>query len=1151
MPTVHSCSTRCLCDARHSHPHSAMGKSCDEFRKEGQKLWQARRLAEAYAQFQSAWEKLQRKYSDPKGKEYTKRVVDRVETCRSLLCVCRQHLEDLRSSADLQQSSPSSSASSSPSSARALASIPSSAECTRWLMRGLSAFLNADRLMRDEMTQDAVQYLRSRNVRFLAFIPMVQHFCGMVRNARPEELDDMKAVWQQDYPQHEQPAVFIGFLLGIAWRVMDREFLPDVVRRAAAGDMDAFREVPYGFEDVVDLFFNEAYFGCVPPSSSLLLHLERGQQLVELEQKLSHLLLSSDASGDVEDEKEVAVRRPARICMQALQIATACWALAGWSQADENIQKAEAAAAQVTNDEERKQLLHAVTLARTELHHLWVVNTHAAVLDRAQSGAAWEFEGTFTVENTNVSVSLHAHSPTTRSSAQLLEMVLGITYQECADFLKAHADNEILRQDCRAEIESALLKEPGPWLAELAEEENSVVRAFQTSQEEYRSSLAELPLDVRKWARSQLQSGSSYLMTGDVVPKELSKLVADASFTKMLANGKIAKQAHEAVSQLMARQGVSASLFRVYAGLLRNGSLPMSYTVTRAVAEHLGAHVVCWTRDMKDTASGGMRQKLVVKYQSPINAQLSSSPAAAALASASSVAPASPTARSAPLPTSSPSASLHDLMPVNERKLRGLDAQCFVAGSVKPVLHLLLECEVPRGNKPAPANKGKGVLVQPTPLLFDFHVLQKLEALQSGSAAASAVTTKAAWMTRSTINDIIMLRLMFERASSFLDFKLALSLALAMKKDLHVRLNLPYGSAIGALPARGAALAGALHQELLELHRCIEAGVRLQAGIGIVNADTVAGFKAVLRHCVLHNIFDQHAADVFDSVAEDQKTFSDERFQQLQRQVDQLQKQVMAAHQRLDSVEHNVQKIAEDLDALKDAMLQRKKRELIFGVAKVALSLLSFGAFSLLTACVDLSDVYELGATLLRLQPADSEMLLKQGMTYWTAHRSNLLDSGVEITMQKMGLNPDEFVDSWCSVCRSGLLPAPISGIARVVAAGSTVSISSQRASASAAASPAKKVVHRSSSKASALSPSKTSTPSPLVSASAVAAALRVGDAAVSLSSRCTQPGSKVQITSLSQTFRVEGVLGFSSLKSSCYVTGGKWFVHLTCPCDR
>lgn len=166
----------------------------------------------------------------------------------------------------------------------------------------------------------------------------------------------------------------------------------------------------------------------------------------------------------------------------------------------------------------------------------------------------------------------------------------------------------------------------------------------------------------------------------------------------------------------------------------------------------------------------------------------------------------------------------------------------------------------------------------------------------------------------------------------------------------------------------------------------------------------IAQFKLLVDSVLEKGLITQGQLYKLNSDAEDNKTFSDERFKQLERNVEALKKEV-------DINRKNIENVSNSLNQLKMSLNQQRKRNMYFSVAKVALAFVGAAAIDFFSSIYDLSDLKEIGAAILKIKPEKMGSLLAKGVT--SIHEN--MDVPAAALIKQAGYDPDEFVNVWVS----------------------------------------------------------------------------------------------------------------------------------------
>lgn len=196
------------------------------------------------------------------------------------------------------------------------------------------------------------------------------------------------------------------------------------------------------------------------------------------------------------------------------------------------------------------------------------------------------------------------------------------------------------------------------------------------------------------------------------------------------------------------------------------------------------------------------------------------------------------------------------------------------------------------------------------------------------------------------------------------------------------------------------------------------------------NKEALASYKLILTSAKKKRLITEHEFHMLDSEAEDCKTFADERFIDLKKQLMELQLQVQNLgtemrtkvqhlQNQVNTIQHNVQLIAADLNRLKASLKAKAEMEATFGIAKFALNIVTLGLGEVLDACCDLSDFIDISSALPILQDLDTELLDSLVDACKDAIQDIDLDIKDEVINQimgKLGVEPDHYLQAWIDV---------------------------------------------------------------------------------------------------------------------------------------
>lgn len=164
----------------------------------------------------------------------------------------------------------------------------------------------------------------------------------------------------------------------------------------------------------------------------------------------------------------------------------------------------------------------------------------------------------------------------------------------------------------------------------------------------------------------------------------------------------------------------------------------------------------------------------------------------------------------------------------------------------------------------------------------------------------------------------------------------------------------------------------------------------------------IAQYKLALDSALKKGFISKAQQYYLDNQAEDNKTFSDERFTLLEQDVQALKK-------RVELTEHNVSILAENLNALKESLRQKSRRSTALSFAKIGIGFIAGPLVGFVSHIFDLSDISEMGAALLKMDVKEWDQLVAMGADKVKEN----MDSIVESAVQKMGYDPEELFDVW------------------------------------------------------------------------------------------------------------------------------------------
>jgi hypothetical protein len=167
-------------------------------------------------------------------------------------------------------------------------------------------------------------------------------------------------------------------------------------------------------------------------------------------------------------------------------------------------------------------------------------------------------------------------------------------------------------------------------------------------------------------------------------------------------------------------------------------------------------------------------------------------------------------------------------------------------------------------------------------------------------------------------------------------------------------------------------------------------------------ADYIARYKGVLKALRRAHILTEHQQDMLDNLAERNMVFSDHRFKELEGQVHVLKHQV-------ELQQKNLELVAQDLNQLKKSLKAKADREFYFGIVKIGLLFMANGVIDLVAAHLNISNIAETGAALLKVDVKTLTKAAEQGKEAV----KQLMDPATEAVVVKAGFNPDDLVDIW------------------------------------------------------------------------------------------------------------------------------------------
>lgn len=180
----------------------------------------------------------------------------------------------------------------------------------------------------------------------------------------------------------------------------------------------------------------------------------------------------------------------------------------------------------------------------------------------------------------------------------------------------------------------------------------------------------------------------------------------------------------------------------------------------------------------------------------------------------------------------------------------------------------------------------------------------------------------------------------------------------------------------------------------------------------------LAKFKMVLKSARKNRLLSAERIYELDSIAESQNIFQDQRYQQLQSQVNKLRGDFEKISRQVEANTANIANVAHALTDLKLALQAQAKRKMIIGIAKAALSLIPvIGGCTAqaldATHLLDLSDVVELTSALTELPVEDVEHAMSMGKDYLLENKDMINNSIIDAVAERIGGDPDQFLSSW------------------------------------------------------------------------------------------------------------------------------------------
>lgn len=175
--------------------------------------------------------------------------------------------------------------------------------------------------------------------------------------------------------------------------------------------------------------------------------------------------------------------------------------------------------------------------------------------------------------------------------------------------------------------------------------------------------------------------------------------------------------------------------------------------------------------------------------------------------------------------------------------------------------------------------------------------------------------------------------------------------------------------------------------------------LKLQAEKVTISSEYVAIYKLILRSAFNKGIIDRKLKYELDNIAESAKIFSDKRFVELFNKVEQLQK-------RVDIVERNVQIIATSINNLKAAMRRKAKRDMLFGIAKIALAFIGSQAVDFIAGITDFSDMAEMSVEIFGHSISEIGQAILE-------NKRIILSVATEQVLKRAGLDPADYLKTW------------------------------------------------------------------------------------------------------------------------------------------
>ncbi len=235
---------------------------------------------------------------------------------------------------------------------------------------------------------------------------------------------------------------------------------------------------------------------------------------------------------------------------------------------------------------------------------------------------------------------------------------------------------------------------------------------------------------------------------------------------------------------------------------------------------------------------------------------------------------------------------------------------------------------------------------------------------------------------------IDILELMFRKINNIAEFKFPFTLAV-----------LAGHSSIG--PEKLQSIIFECLNKLIS--NCVFDGVDDQKLSSHMEAINIAKYKVILDSVFDNGLITKSNKYYLEIRAEDEKTFSDDRFVKLDQQIICLKKQVKINYE-------NIKILSKDLANLKEALRKKFKRDILFSIAKIGLAFLGSGLIDCCSSMIDFSSLSQLVAAIpiLNLGPAQVNEILLKGIVAVKEGMGSIAES-----ILKLGCDPDELFNIW------------------------------------------------------------------------------------------------------------------------------------------